>query len=307
MRIKKFVCNSCGAPKVNEYKTPYIVCDYCGSFTDVDYALGLDFWNAEPNTTGNYMVRKMEIMNSLTVLKYNNNREGYRAKQREYWDFYYKSFPAYIPPSLDSDEKYNTFLDISCKALTDMAFANTNEKQDHELARLQQCLRYYKSTSGETKVENSTFFNMAEFYINYVKESIKIYYENPEYSIMNELLPPDVNKKMKLSMFVQVWLPYLFDEDAKKFLKMSGFSLEYVDLDPPPKSSIKCEHCNADISVPEGSYKVFCEKCYKVTRVKMMFKCMSCGAENKVPDNPSKPVDCEYCGTENRLIQALFG
>ena len=83
---------------------------------------------------------------------------------------------------------------------------------------------------------------------------------------MSEFIPLAVHLKMKLSMFVQVWIPYLLDEDQKKFLKLSGFSNEYVELEMPSKSEEKCEHCGAAISVPEGSFKAHCDKCFKVTR-----------------------------------------
>jgi len=133
------------------------------------------------------------------------------------------------------------------------------------------------------------------------------FYDNPEYEIMHELLPQSVHLKMKLSMFVQVWLPYLTDEEADRFLKITGFSLQYVELEKPTGEDLCCEHCSKEVFAPGGSYKVYCENCHKTTRVKTVFDCMSCGAENKVPEFPAKPVDCAYCGTENRLIKPLFG
>ena len=40
MRLKKFVCYRCGAPKINSYTKPYIVCDFCGTLMDLDWAIG---------------------------------------------------------------------------------------------------------------------------------------------------------------------------------------------------------------------------------------------------------------------------
>jgi len=97
------------------------------------------------------------------------------------------------------------------------------------------------------------------------------------------------------------------DEDSDKFLKMTGFSMQYVEIEKPQGRNGECGHCKAVIYIPEGSYKVYCESCHKTTKVQSVFKCMSCGAENNVPDYPSKPIDCAYCGVENRLIQGLFG
>jgi|WetSurMetagenome_2_1015567.scaffolds.fasta_scaffold09564_4 DNA-directed RNA polymerase subunit RPC12/RpoP len=307
MEIKKFVCINCGAPKVNEYKSPYIVCDYCGSFYDVDYTLGFNFWNAKPEYTQIYIQKKAEMIGKSAMLKMTNNREEYLKVQRDYWDTYYRCFPPYLPPSIDSEKKYNLYLDVAAEITTDNALGNKWRDKDDEMARLQVGLRYYKSITGETKVENTTFFKMAEFYIDYLKVSFNDLYANPEYELMHEVLPQAIHLKTKLSMFVQVWLPYLLEEDQKRLLKMTGFTNEYVELEMPPKSEEKCEHCGAAILVPEGSYKAHCDKCFKVTRIKMEFDCMSCGAKNKVPENPAKPINCEFCGTENRLIKALFG
>ena len=55
------------------------------------------------------------------------------------------------------------------------------------------------------------------------------------------------------------------------------------------------------------NFKCLCESCHKTTKVKKVFACMSCGAENDVPNNPYNPIDCAFCGTENRLIKAWFG
>jgi hypothetical protein len=51
MKIKKFSCYQCGAPKINPYLSPYIICDFCGSFTDIDFAVGLEAWNKDPKRT----------------------------------------------------------------------------------------------------------------------------------------------------------------------------------------------------------------------------------------------------------------
>jgi hypothetical protein len=307
MKVKKFVCINCGAPKVNEYKSPYIVCDYCGSFYDVDYELGFNFWSAKPEYTQIYVAKKAEMIGKSQMLKLANNREEYRFVQRDYWDTYYRCFPPYLPPSIDSEKKYNLYLDVAADITTDYAFEQKWKQKDEEMARLQSGLRYFKLPPGESKVENTTFFKMAEFYINYLKESFGDLYSNPKYELMHEFLPEAVHLKTKISMFVQVWLPYLMEDDQKKFLKMAGFTTEYVELKTPQMSEEKCEHCGEFISVPLGSFRAYCDKCFKVTRIKMDFSCMSCGAINKVPENPGKPIDCEFCGTENRLIKALFG
>jgi len=306
MRIKKFICLNCGAPKINEYKSPYVVCDYCGSFTDIDYTLGLDFWKESPEKTQTYQLKKIELYNRMQYAIQKKDTNEYRGLQYEFWDYYYRTFPEYLPPSIDSDGKYKLYLDICSDSSTKYAFDPKWGNKGAELNQLQQKLTYYRIGS-ESKVNSTGFFEMARFYIDYTKEGMRDFYESKENEIMYELLPPDIHLKMKLSMFVQIWLPYLTEEDADRFLKMTGFKLQYMDIEKPAGKKDRCVYCKSDIFVPEGSYKVYCENCHKKNVVQAFFICSSCGAESEVPDNPAKPINCGFCGTENRLIKPLFG
>lgn len=306
MKIKKFTCIYCGSPKVNEYKSPYIMCDYCGSFTDIDYTLGLDTWNESPERTQKYVQKKFFYINEIDKALKKNDKVKYKQVQISYWDFYYKTYPAYLPPSVDTEEKYNAYIELCGESSTEYGFDPKWQDYGKEQEKLQHGLTYY-TKNGETKVGAEGFFRLAEFFIDMTKEGMRVFYSDPKYALMNDVFPEQVHLKMKLSMFVQVWLPYLKDDEQKKLLDMSGFSMQYVDIERPEGSEGECKHCKAAIYIPEGSFKVYCEKCRKTTKVQQSFKCMSCGAENSVPEYPAKPIDCEFCGVENRLIQRLFG
>lgn len=291
---------------MNEYKSPYIMCDYCGSFTDIDFTLGMNFWNQSALKNIGYAFNKMDYMQRMQYALQKGDKQEYWRLQRGYWDYYYRTYPAYLPPSINDGYKYRDYLDVCAESSTEVGFdpkwANYAARQQ----QLQAQLQYYQ-LNGQTKVQSEGFFKLVEFFVGITKEGFKAFYENPKYGVMNELLPESVHLKMKLSMFVQAWLPYLTDEDGDKFLKMTGFSMQYVEIEKPKGHDGACEHCGAKIYIPEGSYKVYCENCRKTTKVQQVFKCMSCGAENKVPEYPSKPIDCEFCGVENRLIQRMFG
>lgn len=305
MRIKKFTCINCGAPKVNEYNSPYIVCDYCGSFTDIDFTIGMNFWNASPSTTMNYQFNKINFAVRMQNALASGDKNDYRILQREYWDFYYRSFPAYLPPSINTAEKYKLYLDVCAVSSTNYAFDKSNTEKNIELNRLQQSV-IYRNTPQGTKADAESFFKMSDYFISITRDSFKDFYDNPEFAIMHELLPEPVHLKMKLSMFIQAWIPYLDEETVDKLLRQTGFSLQYTEITKPKGENGNCEHCGGEVFFPEGSYKVYCENCHKINTVKKKFQCMSCGAENSVPDNPAKPIDCEFCGVENRLIQPHF-
>ncbi len=306
MRIKKFRCVSCGGPKVNPYTTPYIMCDFCGAFTDIDFAVGIDTWNENAGTTVNYQLRKMELMQRSQAALGRGDREKYYEYQREFWDLYYQTFPAYLPPTIDTVEKYNLYLEVCAVSSVESGFDPKWQQYGMRQQQLQNAVTYTQA-GGQTKAETQSFFALAEFFISITREGMRTFYEDPRYAIMHQLLPESVHFKMKASMFVQAWLPYLTDADAARFLKMTGFSNEYVETERPRGETIECSSCKAGVFAPDGSYRVFCERCRHTTRVVKQFFCASCGSPNDVPDDPGRPAACSRCGIANRLIRPLFG
>lgn len=306
VRIKKFRCIQCGGPKVNEYTTPYIMCDFCASFTDIDFAVGIDTWNENAATTAGYQIKKIELMTRSQNALTRGDRDEYYRLQREYWDFYYRSFPAYLPPTIDTSEKYDLYIEICAVSSVESGFDPKWQTYAAEQQRVQNAVQYFQ-IGGATKAESVSFFDLAHFFITMTKEAMREFYENPRYAAMHELLPESLHLKMRTSMFVQAWLPYLTDADADKLLGMLGFSNEYVEIERPRGQIVACNSCKTELFAPEGSYRVFCEKCRRTTPIKTEFFCMSCGSPNAVPDNPGNPINCARCGVANRLIRPLFG
>lgn len=283
-----------------------MVCDFCGAFTDIDFAVGMETWNESAPVTLNYQVRKMDLAHKMQAAQSRGDQRAYYNIQKEYWDFYYRSFPAYLPPSIDTDKKYAIYLEICAVSSTESAFDPKWQQYGMQQQTLQSAVRYSSSSEG-TKAETTSFFRLADFFAAITREGMNAFYRDPKFNIMHELLPEPVHFKMKTSMFVQAWLPYLTQQDSDRLLKMLGFSNEYVEIERPAGSNLACGSCSNQLFAPEGSYRVFCEKCRKTTNVKSQFFCMSCGSPNAVPENPAKPIDCRNCGIANRLIQPQFG
>ncbi|MBA3682814.1 MAG: hypothetical protein H0W73_16870 [Bacteroidetes bacterium] len=307
MKIKKFTCNNCGAPKVNAYKSPYIVCDYCGNLTDIDYTMSLQAWNADEKRAEKYQKANLNFQNKLNGCLINKNKKEYYELQVKYWDLYYRLYPEYLPPTINfEDNFYAQFLAICANSATVAAFDEEYQKVVKKQYHLQSQVEYY-TEKGATKVKGESFFRMINEYIDSLKEDFKLFYDNPDYALMHKVFPYDVNLKMKVSTVVQIWLPYLNDADAKKFLKKTGFTQDYID---PPKvegHTSNCQHCKTELFVPANALKVHCEECHKTNIIKSKFNCMSCGVENEIPEHPVNTIDCIACKIENRLIVAQFG
>lgn len=306
VQVKKFRCSQCGGPKVNPYATPYIVCDFCGSFTDIDFAVGIDTWNQNTAATLGYQMKKAELMALSQRALSSCDRDGYHRLQRQFWDLYYQTFPAYLPPTISDVDKYNAYLDVCAASSVDSAFDPKYAEMAARQQHLQNAVRYVQNASG-TKAEASSFFELAEYFAEATREGMRAFYDNPNYAIMHELLPEALHLKMRSSMFVQAWLPYLEPPDANRLLSMFGFSNEYEELERPAGDTAECPHCKSAVYVPEGSYRVFCESCRRTIAARSRFFCMSCGAENEVPEDPSLPAACSRCGIANRLVRPQFG
>jgi hypothetical protein len=282
------------------------MCDFCGSFTDIDFAVGIETWTQDQATTLKYQARKTDLMERSQAAAHFGDREKYAQFQREFWDMYYTTFPAYLPPTIDMPAKYATYLDVCVASSVDSGFDPKWQRYAAHQQMLQNSVRY-ANVGGQTKAEPNSFFALADFFVRITREAMRAFYEDPRYAIMHELLPEAVHFKMKTSMFVQAWLPYLTDADADRFLKMLGFSNEYEEIERPPGETVECETCKSQLFAPEGSYKIFCEKCRRTTQVKAQFFCTSCGSPNSVAENPAKPIDCVRCGVANRIVHPYFG
>src|SRR5262245_41001655 len=239
MRIKKFRCINCGGPKVNEYLLPYIMCDFCGSFTDIDFAVGMDKWNESTLNTVGYQLRKMQVMGKAQSALARGDRNEYFSRQWEFWNDYYQTFPAYLPPTIDADLKYRLYLEVCAQSSTESAFDPEWQQYNAKQQQLQTDVQF-RQNGMERKAESTSFFALAEFLTQIMKEGMRSFYEDQQFEIMHELLPETVHLKMKMSMFVQAWLPYLADVDAAKLLKMLGFSNEYVEIARPAGQTVEC-------------------------------------------------------------------
>ena len=128
MRLKKFVCNRCGAPKVNTYVNPYIVCDFCGTLTDIDYAMGYEADNKSQEETQKYVedIRNFETQSSIFL--YKKDRENYYTTQYEYWDCFYSHYSKLLPSTVNTKEKYELYVSAGAEIATELNF---NEKLAH--------------------------------------------------------------------------------------------------------------------------------------------------------------------------------
>lgn len=304
MRVKKFDCHQCGAPKVSPYKNPYVVCDYCGHMIDVDYAAGLEVWQHSPEHTAKYVQRKAQFENRTKKYLEEKNRDAYWKETYDFWDFYYTHYPEYLPPTIAKGEKYQLFLQSAADMAADTMDFSSTEKADAYNEALRNLVYYQRN--GQSFVALDTFLKMIAAFLDFQAQGFRIVYDNPKYQIMHEVMPEQFQLKMKLSQIAQVWVPYLEEKDADAFLELYKLKQEYVEMAEPMRQDVVCEDCKKEMSVPQGALVCICEHCRHENALKKVVNCHDCGYENELPKDWKKMMKCESCGTQLRVVQPLF-
>lgn len=305
MRVKKFDCHQCGAPKVSAVKNPYVVCDYCGYMIDVDYAVGLEVWKESLNHTAQYIQRKVQFETKTKKYLAENNKEAYWQETYDFWDYYYTHYPQYLPPTVSKGEKYKLFIQSAADMAADTMGTDEVQAQSEAYKKANAELQYYKRDE-KMYVNYAAFSKMIAAYLDFQSKSFRIVYDNPKYAIMHEVMPEQFQLKMKLSQIAQVWIPYLEEKDADAFLTQYKLKQEYVEIGEPVLQTVVCEDCKKELSVPEGALVCVCEHCRQENILKKVANCHDCGYENELPKDWKQMIKCGSCGSQLRVVQPLF-
>src|SRR3546814_512041 len=140
------------------------MCDFCVAFTDIDFAVGMETWNESAPTPLNYLFQKMTLTSRAQMVLAAADQGVYYNIKKEDWDFYYRSFPAYLPPSIDTDKKYAIYLEICSVSSTESEFDPKWQQYGAKQQQLQASIQYVPTAAG-MKAESTSFFRLAEFFI----------------------------------------------------------------------------------------------------------------------------------------------
>lgn len=129
----------------------------------------MDYWNSAPAVTLEYQFNKIAFAGKLQTALQNRDRSQYIKLQREYWDYCYRTYTAYLPPSIDTGDKYKLYIDVCADSSTEYAFDDNINEKGSMLNSLQQSLEYYQTAEG-AKVVSDSFFKMADYYVSFTRD-----------------------------------------------------------------------------------------------------------------------------------------
>ncbi len=77
----------------------------------------------------------------------------------------------------------------------------------------------------------------------------------------------DLQRRIGLSVFVEGWLPYLDESDAKALLERTGLAREYDAVPQPATRPLPCSRCGGPLAIVTGARRVVCDHCGRLVEV----------------------------------------
>jgi ribosomal protein S27E len=306
MKVKKFICHKCGAPKVNAYEGVYVVCDYCNTIVDIDYTSSVQVIEANPERQERWSKFYYEYTIKAPQYLAEGNKKAHRQLHYDYCIEYFTAFPDSLPPNVPNGEVFEQYCQASADFMTGHAFNPNMQQLKANYEKLYAQIEYYEK-NGQLKARYEQFAGMLDAYMEMVDLEISLLYGNPDYELFNEYYPEEFNRKQRISQIAQMWIPYLEEPYAGDFLKKYHLASEYVEINPPEVTEIQCGSCNKNLKVPQGAITCVCKYCRHQNYIKTHVNCNSCGNQNTLPEKWKMMINCTSCGTELRVVQPLFG
>jgi hypothetical protein len=301
MKIRKFNCPDCGAAKVNPYKSPYVCCDYCGGWIDLDATLWTEILGDGKR------LKKFEELQERILVKTRKainekKRDLYLMAQQDYFNSFYNIYPEFIPPIVGKGEIFKKFLRIKAEWNTDLKFddaLNLKKKRGASERALQNL-----QSPKEPHVDFfAVFIETAETFHQYLRHEMEVKKTNPKYELLTTLYPVSFEYKMRMALFANAWIMRLNDTERQHFQKKYGLEHAYVEIPLPETKQVTCNKCSHTITAPKGAIRCFCENCNELSIIENHVNCSNCGMENALPETWSLLINCTGCGTEIRILR----
>jgi hypothetical protein len=304
VRIKKSICDTCGAPKSRSSKTAYVYCDYCGTLMDFDLAKACESPAARPGPAYEAIVaeRQSALNDALT----SGDRERYLGLQKEIFDAFVNHCPDSVPLRVKDPEYRKKYVHYMAMYAVVMAFDERSRELEAEVSRATAQLQFYQlPESGQVRVEGNGWKVLRDAVLKQIEYQTEIYQREDVHRACPDNTPFSVLKRMGLSAFVQGWLPVLDQTQSQELLERTQMLGEYLEIPARASQAVEraCSCCKSPVSVLPGAKFVVCEACGHRLCVDGEIKCKSCGNLLAVA---SERCSCPFCQTEVRKVGAMW-
>jgi len=303
MKVKKFICQKCGAPKVTKLDWSYVVCDFCASLVDVDITMGEKEYNPGSEKTQYFEIQENYLNHHAAEAYENGDKEAYYNTRYKYWQVYLDVFPNYILPTI-APSQLEMWIRISAHSDTYFQFKEGGDIDRQRQKEANDAIQWYQK-NGNNFAEMDSFIHATKTYKEVLYNDLKEMRGLEGLELLNEVFPLEIALKKELSSFVQMWLPYLEKENQDKLLVCTGLDAKYIDLIPVAIKEKPCSNCSHILQVPDGAIRSRCSECNAENTWGKVI-CVSCNGENDLPNKWHETIACQYCTSEIRVIDKVF-
>ena len=297
--IKKANCPSCGAPKTLPSSSPYVYCDYCASFMDYDYTKIVESHRTHGAKLQEDPVARAEAAEKMGLLAYQmeearqkGDETAYRSRLDEYFKYQFMTQPELFSPRIRDPQYKEQLIKYSIESYSAAFFSG-----DAEVARLEKEKDSWQNNQdfSSGKAGTVSFFKLFDAYRAYNDAISNLYETKGIRELHPDGLSPELQRRIGLSSFVQIWLPYLMKADADRLLSEAGIAGEFVKFSSPPAEKRHCGQCGGTLLALADAKKTVCEGCGRIIDIAdPEIPCTGCGNPLSFPEGVAE-IQCPSC------------
>lgn len=292
VKVKKFICHQCGAPKTSKYDGIFIYCDYCSCLTDIDFQRHIQVWKQDSDRVDKWQSFLNDFAEGCQKCIESNDKKTYRKWQYDYLTTYARFYLYAFPPELLKGEERNLFVRAYADFMTEIAFS--------EMKNSPQMQNYMAKRFAVNSFND--FESLIESYLAYLQTEVRFIYDNEKYANYTKYWPEYIYTRTKLFELITPWIERVEPVIMSEFLKKYNLHEEFVELQEPVCNEKPCENCGTLMNVPKGAIRQKCKNCKHENHFKTVVNCHSCGQENKIPSKWTRTLTCINCNTLLKVV-----
>ncbi len=297
MLIRSSHCPGCGSPKINISKTPYIYCDYCANLIDWDYRIAFKLSSKlSKSKQKKYQEIVNQINEELKKVTQKKNIAEYEKLIKKQTEVYIEYYPGMYTPRIKDKDYKNRYIDFTIKMMISFTFDKELKKIEKEQNAWHKNIQWFES-GGKYVAESISFRKLYKIFCKLTKKSNEKFNNSGLFDLYPEKIEKNIWDRIRISEFLQAWIPYLSDEDKEYALSDSGLKGDYHEYKKIISSIRHCGSCGNKLKVPNGAVKTICDNCGRIIDVAAPeINCPSCSSPISFPVEKVQ-VQCPACDT----------
>jgi hypothetical protein len=254
--VPRATCPACGAPASRPSPTAFVYCDRCGALAGYDFARACELPLERPGPA--YEAIRAELAEALAAAEGDLLRT--RAVQRALFDAWVDACPGAVPIRIQDPAYRAAYVAMLAEGETRAAFdAEARELRaalDAAVAQLG-----FVEAAGATRVRVEPYRAMEAAMFAHEARRHELAVAHGIYALHPDRAAPALIRQIGFSMYVQGWLPYLDEADARALRARTGLAAADEVVTPPPTRAARCPRCASALDVVVDAKRMICPHC----------------------------------------------